>query len=435
MQQLRFRLTRAQAGRYGGATLTDGLHEDCHIRRREMEFLKETNRVPVVGRYDIIVVGGGIAGVAAALAARRNGCRVLIIEKTVVLGGLATLGLIAYYLPLCDGRGKKVSGGIAEELLHLSIKYGYHDLAPEWKDGRGTGAKKRYTSIFSPPEFIYALDELMTGEGIHLLFDTVFCRPVMKGNRCEAVIVENKSGRSAYQAKIFVDASGDADLFFRAGERGFQEKNYLAYWFYRTDIKAMKKAVESNEVKQGISLEWRGNFLSDGSYNLGGKDYKGTDAKDITRFILDGRRILGGEIAKNREENGSLLALPGMAQYRRTRRIRGLYLLKEADALKHFDDSVGCTGHWRKPGIVYEIPYRTLVTDTLSNLLASGRIISASGDAWEATRVIPPAAVTGQAAGTAAALAIKRKCTVSDVPLSALQQNLEKAGALLHYGD
>jgi hypothetical protein len=398
-----------------------------------MEFLKETNQVPVAGRYDVIVVGGGIAGIAAALAARRNGSRVLIVEKSVVLGGLATLGLIAYYLPLCDGRGRKVSGGIAEELLHLSIKYGYNDLAPEWKDGSGTGSEKRYTSIFSPPEFIYALDELMAREGIHLLFDTVFCKPVMEGNRCQAVIVENKSGRMAYRAKVFVDSSGDADLFFRAGEKGVEEKNYLAFWFYRTDLKAMKKAVESGSIVNGISLEWRGSFLPDGSYNLGGKEYKGTNAKDITRFILDGRKILREEIAKNRKVNGSLIALPGMAQYRRTRRIKGRYLLKETDALKHFDDSIGCTGHWRKPGIVYEIPYRTLVANNYVNLLASGRVISASGDAWEATRVIPPAAVTGQAAGTAAALAIKGKCPVGEIPISALQKSLQDAGVLLHY--
>ena len=220
----------------------------------------------------------------------------------------------------------------------------------------------------------------MTGEGIHLLFDTVFCKPVMKGNRCEAVIVESKSGRMAYRAKMFVDSSGDADLFFRAGERGVEEKNYLAYWFYRTDLKSMKKAVESGMVKDGISLEWRGRFLPDGSYNLGKKEYKGTNAKDIIRFVLDGRKILREEIAKNREENGALISLLGMAQYCRIRRIRGLYLLKEADALKHFDDSVGCTGHWQKPGIVYEIPYRTLVTAQLTNLLASDRVVSASED-------------------------------------------------------
>lgn len=398
-----------------------------------MEFLKETNQVPVAGSYDVIVVGGGIAGVAAALAARRNGCRVLIVEKSIMLGGLATLGFIAYYLPLCDGRGKKVTGGIAEELLHLSIKYGYNDLAPEWKDGIGTGAKKRYTSIFSPPEFIFALDELIFSEGINLLFDTVFCRPVMEGNKCEAVIVENKSGRRAYRAKMFIDASGDADLVHRAGARCVEEKNYLAYWFYSTNLDKMQKAIQSGNVMNGISLEWRGSFRQDGSYTLGKKEYRGTDARHVTRFVLNGRKILKEEIAKNREQKGTLVALPGMAQYRRTRRIKGIYCLRESDSLKHFDDSIGCTGHWLKPGIVYEIPYRTLIAANPANVLASGRTISATGDAWEAIRVIPPAAVTGQAAGTAAALAIKKKCSVNEVPVAALQKSLQSSGVLLHY--
>jgi hypothetical protein len=398
-----------------------------------MKSLRESNQVPVAGKYDVIVVGGGIAGVAAAVAARRNGCRVLIIEKSVVLGGLATLGVIAIYLPLCDGRGQKVTGGIAEELLHLSIKYGYNDLEPQWKDGRGVGAKKRYTTVFSPPEFIYALDELMVSEGIDLLFDTVFCKPVLDGRNCKAVIVENKSGRRAYTAKMFIDASGDSDLFFRVGAGCVEEKNYLAYWFYRTDLKMMQKAVESGNVMDGISLEWRGSFRQDGSYTLGQKEYRGTNGKDVTRFILNGRKILKEEMGRNQKDKGSLIALPGIAQFRRTRRIKGLYLLKETDALKHFDDSIGCTGHWLKPGIVYEIPYRALVSIDISNVLASGRIISASGDAWEATRVIPPAALTGQAAGIAAALAIRKKCSVAEVPVSDLQRHLQNSGVILHY--
>ena len=389
-----------------------------------MEFLNESNRIPVVDSYDVIVVGGGIAGVAAAVAARRSGSRVLLIEKGVVLGGLATLGFIAYYLPLCDGRGTKVTGAIAEELLYLSIKYGYHDLPAEWRDGKGIGAKKRYTTIFSPPEFIYALDELMASVGVDLLFDTVFSSPVMEGDRCKAVIVENKSGRTAYAAQMFIDASGDADLLFRAGARCVEEANYLAYWFYTTDLPRMQKALESGQVRDAISLEWRGSFRPDGSYTLGEKEYKASDAKEVTRFILTGRKTLKEQIDKNREIKGSLVALPGMPQFRRTRRIEGIYLLTEADADKHFDDSIGCTGHWMKPGIVYEIPYRTIVTKGLSNVLASGRNISSSGDAWEATRVIPPAAVTGQAAGTTvAAMAIEQKSPSSrKFPVTDLQR-------------
>jgi hypothetical protein len=398
-----------------------------------MQLISESNKVPIAGTYDVIVIGGGIAGIGAALAARRNGCKVLLIEKSIMLGGLATIGFIAYYLPLCDGLGRKVTGGIAEELLHLSIRYGYHNLDPGWKNGTGKGATERYTTIYSPPEFIYAIDELMIAEGVDLLFDTVFCKPFMKGNKCKAVIAENKSGRIAYEAKIFIDSSGDADLFYRAGAGCIEEKNYLAYWFYNTNLNMMSKAVESGNVKDAISLEWRGSFKQDGTYTLGNKNYKGTNARDITRFVLDGRRILKHEIEKNRTEKGSLLALPSMAQYRRTRRIKGAFVLKEKDALKSFVDSIGCTGHWLKPGIVYEIPYRTMFSNNYSNILAAGRIISASGDAWEAVRIIPPAALTGQAAGTAASMAIKKKCAVSDISITDLQKRLQSSGVLIHY--
>ena len=107
--------------------------------------------------------------------------------------------------------------------------------------------------------------------------------------------------------------------------------------------------------------------------------------------------------------------------------------MKDADSRKGFHDSIGCTGHWLKPGIVYEIPYRALIVKDLPNIFAVGRIISASKDAWEATRVIPPAVLTGQAAGTAAAVAIKNKCPAGEISIDALQGNLQEADVILHY--
>lgn len=397
-----------------------------------MELIKEINEIPIEEEYDLIVVGGGIGGISSALAAKRNGCKVLLIEKSIMLGGLATAGFIAYFLPLCDGFGRKVSSGIAEELLHLSIKYGYNTLPPEWVEGKGD-KEKRYSTIFSPPEFVYALEELLCNEGINLLFDTLFCKPVVEGEKCKAIIVENKSGRLAYGAKMFIDATGDADLFFRAGANCVEEKNYLAYWYYKTDLEMMKRAIEKENVMYGISLEWKGSFKEDGSYTLGQKEYYGTDAREITRFVLDGRKLLKEEMERNQNTKGSIIALPSMAQFRRTRRIEGRYTLEEKDTLKYFDDSIGCVAHWLKRGIVYEVPYRTLISKRLSNVLAAGRIVSAKDNAWEVTRVIPGCAVTGQAAGTAAAMGIEKACSVHEIPIEGLQKRLEKSGVIIHY--
>ena len=115
--------------------------------------------------------------------------------------------------------GHKVYGGLAEELLHVCIRYGYDNLPDCWRNGPDTvdTPTGRYRTNFNIPAAVCALDELMEQEGIQVVFDTNFCAPIMEGKTCKGVIVENKSGRTAYLAKAFVDASGDLDLMFRAG--------------------------------------------------------------------------------------------------------------------------------------------------------------------------------------------------------------------------
>ena len=114
-----------------------------------MNYIEEQGRVPVMGSFDVIVAGGGVAGVSAALAARRQGKSVLIIEKSLMLGGLATLGLINFFVPMCNGRGRQIIFGMAEELLRASIRYGYDSIPEEWKNGEpGEGAKTRYVTRY-----------------------------------------------------------------------------------------------------------------------------------------------------------------------------------------------------------------------------------------------------------------------------------------------
>lgn len=180
--------------------------------------------------YDVIVVGGGIAGVAAAVSASREGSSVLLIEKGYNLGGLATGGLISWYEPLCDGAGNQIIYGIAEELIQLSAKYGFDNLPEKWGgDGRNKPRNERYSTFYSPCIFSAALDEYVTEHGVELLFDTLATYPVMEKQHCKGVMVENINGREFYEAKIVIDATGMATIMHRAGVPTVEGKNYMTY--------------------------------------------------------------------------------------------------------------------------------------------------------------------------------------------------------------
>lgn len=394
----------------------------------------EEQKIELAGNYDVIVAGGGIAGVSAALAAKRSGCKVLLVEKSVILGGLATLGFVAIYLPLCNGEGKKIIGGIAEELLGLAIKYGYNTLPPEWADGKGgTGVTTRYRTDFSPTEFVLALDELMEKEGIDLLFDTVCCKLIMEEKSCRGIIVENKSGRKGYTGKVFIDTTGDLELMARAGVPCAKGENWLTYWAYSTDLKMMKDAVEKQDVYSGIKLQWLGAIWNGDKAPAGSCTYTGTDAEEITKFILDGRRMLRQDLEGSKGRERAILALPGMPQLRNIRRLCGYYELTEKDVFTHFDDSIGCFGDWHNAGPVYEIPYRTLISPEMSNVITAGRSIASEGYAWIMTRVIPVCSLTGQAAGQAAALAVRKGCSLQELDVKDLQHELARGGVMIHF--
>ena len=129
------------------------------------------------------------------------GLRTALIEKTVLIGGLATTGLINIYLPLCDGRGRQVTFGIAEELLHLSIKYGPGDVPAGWREPGEHAERGRYRVAFSPASFVLAMDEALEAAGVTLWLDTLVCRSVMEGERIVGLEVENKSGRGLLPAR------------------------------------------------------------------------------------------------------------------------------------------------------------------------------------------------------------------------------------------
>ena len=184
--------------------------------------------IPAVGKYDVIVAGGGISGVAAALSAARLGKSTLLLEKNTALGGLATIGLINFWVPLCNGRGKQIIKGMAEELLRLSIRYGFDSLSDEWKNGEPDHpTTNRYVTRYSIGMFALALVDLLHSSGVKILYDSVVSQPVMEDGHCKGLIVDGKSGRQFYEAGMVVDATGDADVLLRAGVPTVDGENFF----------------------------------------------------------------------------------------------------------------------------------------------------------------------------------------------------------------
>ena len=384
-------------------------------------------------KFDIVVAGGGIAGVAAALAAARRGKEVALIEKTAYFGGLATSGIVNVYLPLCDGYGHQVAFGLPEELLIASQKYGPGHIPTTWKNGTELHEWDRYRADFSPASFILALDELLEEAGVDLWFDTVVIGTKTSGDRLKKIVVANKSGIGTIAAKCFVDATGDSDLAAFAGLKYHEERNAMTSWI----LEKRRTATRPRSTLEGPV----GTRIV-GALSLTANDLpKGVNGKIVTTSILSGRdayrKLLADEYASGAEDRGTHypLMVPAMATLRHTRCIDGKFALKPGMEWTRFEDSVGIIADWRKPGYVWEIPYRTLLPRKLKGLLAAGRCTAARGDAWEVTRVIPTAALTGEAAGVAAAIAVEEKITPDEVKMTRLAGELHKNGVVLHFAD
>ena len=402
-----------------------------------MKFIEHSEQLALRTSHDIIVAGGGVAGVAAALSARRAGKSVLLIEKTVNLGGLATTGLINLFVPMCDGHGRRIISGMCDELLRLSIRNSYDTIPREWKNGEpGPGATQRYVSRFSHTIFALELTALLNGEGVDLLFDTVVSAPVMSGNRCLGLITENKSGREFHEAGMVIDATGDADILFRAGVPTVQGKNYFTYSAIAIDIEHCRRAAETGNINDAyFNVNGGESTLYGHGHPADERYYQGTSGEDVTEYIVRNQIKLLEKINGQDRFSRDIAALPYMAQLRTTRRIDGDYTLTTDDMGRRFEDSVGAICDFDNAGKIYETPLRTMTRRDHPNILTCGRSVSAAGYAWDVTRVIPPAIITGQAAGIAAAHALEQNCAAADVDIAGLQRALEDAGVMIHIPD
>ena len=388
---------------------------------------EDHRQIPLVAECDVVIVGGGIAGVAAALSSARAGAKTLLLERQFTLGGLATLGLVTLYLPLCDGMGQQVSFGLAEELLRLSVAL--DEIPPASLNWRNTPhpykKQPRFEVSYNPAVMAISCEKLLLENRVNLLYGVQLCDCIVQDGNITTLLCQSIEGRIAIRAKSYVDASGDAILCHCAGEATaeYQRQNILAAWYYTSsDTTGYERHM------LGVA-DLPDEFRTAPALNQ--KRYRCLTSQDQTEFVIDAHAALlkdflnSGRLSKQHQ----LSTIPTIPQVRMTRRLAGSYSLPEAKSNVHYNDSIGMIGNWKCPGPIYEIPFSCLHGNQIHNLITAGRCISTDETMWDNTRVIPACAVTGEAAGLAAAMCDDMRT----LHVPSLQKNLSDRGILLHH--
>ena len=249
-------------------------------------------------------------------------------------------------------------------------------------------------------------------------------------DKIDAVIIEGKSGRQAITVSSVVDATGDCDIaqFAAAPTALFQQGNVLAAWYYY-------------HGKNGYHLRSLGicdipddqKTAENRRQMLNNIRYTGLDTKEISEMVIASHASTMNDILKKRQQDETILptTIATIPQLRMTRRICGEYTLHDTQMHTYFADSIGLVSDWRKRGPVYEVPFSSLYSKAVKNLITAGRCTSVTDSMWDILRVIPCCAVTGEAAGVAAAMTDN----FTTLDITRLQQALRSNGVVLHEKD
>ena len=412
-------------------------------------YREPAREIPVAREADVVVVGGGPAGVAAAVSSARNGARTVLVEQFGYLGGTATASLMACvngFRNQVEPDSTQTVRGIAEEIV-LELKR---------LDGLGKSPypQKAYATAPGEMEYSYAIDtekfkyvtlKLCAEAGVDVMLHTYFCDSIVEEDAVGGVIVENKSGRQALMARVVIDASGDGDVAARAG---------AAFWQTVGDEAPRLTDGLMYRIEFGRSRP-EGTFACDFGTNAvvwgpGVGAINGADGDELSRAEVEARLRVYEDFLEKQAKHPELadarvVETPPLLGIRQTRFIEGEYTLTADDALtgRRFDDVVaisscaiisyyGYRRYLEHEG--YDIAYRCLVPKGIDNLLVAGRCISSEQQAYESHRAMVNVMAIGQAAGTAAALCRETNATPRRLDVGLLQERLVAQGAELRRG-
>ncbi len=443
---------------------------------------------PVRAVYDVLVVGGGPAGLTAALAAAGDGLKVGLVESRSFIGGNLTIGLPI--LGFLGQKGNQIIQGLPQKFID---RLRAQDAASEHRP-----CPLHVSITLIEPEAVKTVALAMLVEaGVEVLFYTFSADVIMDGNRIRGIITESKNGREAILGKVVIDCTGDADVAFRAGvpcEQGnaqggmqpptlmfclagvdtdklrlsiaHEPRTYLtdfipAEYFGQNRqfiVVGLRELIARARTERHLNIPNERTIIITGlrageawlnMTRVAGVD--GTDARSLTRGEIEARRQMGDIITYLKHyvpgfEQAYFTKTAPFLGIRETRRIVGQYVLTQDDVLqcRRFDDAIavasypidihrpgdeGCTLIWC--GDCYDIPYRTLVPTRVDNLLVAGRCISTTHEAMASIRVMATCMALGEAAGRAARLAVRAGVTPAAVNPQTLRQELRAHGAYL----
>lgn len=445
--------------------------------------------------YDVIVCGGGTAGFMAAAAAARMGAKTLIVERFSHLGGTAAFGIP--FLGIVSGNGEVVNRGMVDELIERlqkqSASFG-HARGAYWNTSENNGSYEFALTPFDPEHLKYVAQQMVTEAGGEILYYSIVTGAVVEKGRLQAIEVSNKSGKTLYFAKVFIDATGDADVAYHAGASflpkvGVQNSSIL-FRIGSVDLEAFR-----GELERGVTVQGKGSWhtrvlyqakaegaqpslvhmaghltpfedksrkitftavsFRDGEVFLNATRVAGVDGTDteaLSRAEVQERENVMEVFDALRKsvrgfENAVLLTTSPMG-IRESRNIEGDYVITKEDVTggKEFSDSVargaypidihdpkgGATQFvFIREGASYGVPFRAMLPKKIEGLIVAGRCISASHEAHGTVRIMGCVLAQGQAAGTAAGLCIQQNKEPRSLSISTLRDQLRKDGALL----